>query len=241
MSIEKILQNIPLLVDKDEYYELLGYENRENFYPGQIICAFVNYPIQQNLKTLTIKDLHPFDNAQTTYTLEEFNYEKMENTQHRPIAGDNNLELDEHYIVQKGKIRPCVILNFFQSRFDNRNHNEEFYLCAPIFSIKSKHSDQLLLDILKFDIPSEFFLPQNRIGLNSHSVIRFSRILPLYKSNMKAAESNITGNKPFKLSSNVFKLLIYHLANYFSFDYEQAKNITPEIDALKEIYSEFHI
>lgn len=238
MGIEKILQDVPSLIDEKKYYELLGYENRNIFCPGQIVKAFISYPIQQNLKILYPHDIDSIDSTKTTYKLEDFSYEKLESTRHRPIAGDSNLEWDECYIVQKGKPRSCVILNCYQSRFNNSRHDEKIYLCAPIFSIKQRHSDQFLLDILSFNIPSEFFLPKNQTGLDSHSVIRFSRILPLYGGNMKAKESNSMGNKPFKLSSNVYKLLVYHLANYFSFDYEYAKSISPEIDTFREIIKE---
>lgn len=224
MVIDYLIKNNLLPIPISKYYEMLTYAERNKFCIGQIVTGFVSYPIQNNLHVLIPKDYDPTEQTETKYVVRPFNFDSMENNTHRPIKGDN-LEYDEFYIVQKGKVRPCVILNIYQSRFDNSKYDENIYLCAPIFTLKTKHDDRYILDMIKFDVPSEFFLPHDTRGINNHSAIRFSRIVPLFKKNIKAAECSIEGNKPFKLSEETLKYVLYHLAKYFSYDYKLSNDI----------------
>jgi len=213
--IDKCIDEIGLPIPIKQYYQCLEFKARTDFEVGQIVYAIISYPTQKDIKMLNVVSYDPTQAEKAKYEIVDFNFKKFSNSSHRPIHGDN-LEHDEIYVLQKGKMRPCVILNKVQSIFDNSLYPENIYLCAPIFSFKEKHEDKYMLDILKFSIEDCFFLPKDTKGLKNHSVVRFSRILPLHFKNLEPYSCLLERKKPLALSDEAFNLLVYHLSNYLS-------------------------
>lgn len=245
MSVDELLKSLceKSLLLVNDCYTRLDYSCRDNFVVGQLVFGLISYPIQRDLKIMTIGnsigDYDPTEERKIKYNIEDFSYEKMQKGEynHRPIHGDK-LENDEVYIVQKGKLRTCIILNKFQSKFDNSLYSEDFYLCAPLFSLKGRHNINYILDMIKFDVPDGIFLPKDNKGISSNSFVRFSRILPLHKRNLVPIECHTEGNKPICLTDNILKVMNYHLSSYLSVDFEQKKEIQEEINLYKELISE---
>jgi len=233
--IDSLVKSDDLYLLIDEYYETLDLIHKNDFVLGQFVSGIMVYPTDKPL-ILNLKDYDPINEENTIWNIEEFDPTK--DYSHRPVYKDH-LKSDEHYFVQRGKIRTCVVLNRYQSRWTNKNYNEEIYLCAPLYTFKEKHEDEYILQIIKFQTRDCFFLPKSINGILKNSVLRFSRILPMHKSNLKAIITDINGKpKPFKLSDEALKLFSYHLSKYLNIDYEEFLSLKNEIEAYRELIDE---
>jgi len=232
--IEDTLKSSGFSLLIDQYYEVLNLKCKKDFVLGQFVKGIMVYPPEKPI-ILDLEHYDPTNEENTTWKAEIYNPNK--NYEHRPIYKDK-LKNDEFYFLMKGKRRPCIILNRFQSRWNNKNYDEDIYLCAPLYTFKDKHPDEYKLDILKFGIKDCFFLPRATNGILENSTIRFSRIIPLHKSNMEAVTNLSQENKPFKLTDNALKLLHYCIARYLHMDYMMFSDLSNDIATYSELIDE---
>jgi hypothetical protein len=159
---------------------------------------------------------------------------EREDRSHFPVA-ELNLRKDENLYVYKGKERPAIILGAVKSRFANPLYDERLFLCAPIFSFKTRHQDFFKIECLGFVRPNLFYLPPVPDGC-AESVIRFEHVQGITPKALRSFFSGMP-SRPVALSNEAFALFLNHLGRFLfkrDFDTEACANT----DAYRELVDE---
>lgn len=95
----------------------------------------------------------------------------------------------------------------------NERRNK-YVLCAPVFSFKNRHSQELIIRTQAFDLPNWFYLPPSADGCPYESAIRFEFIQPITTGYTAIPLRGTLSNAPVALSEQARSLLLVHLLRF---------------------------
>jgi len=185
-----------------------------DFYPGQICEAHVQYPLNL-INVLDIAKHDPIDDRKSLFKIKSYRpYEHIPS--HIPLP-QLRLESNEYYYIGRGKKRPVIVLCGLSTEHwvMSPHQTEKMYLCAPIFSMKERHTQQDVLTMQAFKYSNIFYLPPQD-PLENESAVRFEMIQPFMASSLqrvKNIDHNFVG-----LNADIFSPFANHLTKFLSRD-----------------------
>jgi len=130
------------------------------------------------------------------------------------------LEMNENLIATHGKKRPVILLKNYDSKWFNKLHPKDGWLCIPLFSYQSRHLQKMVIDDQKLNKSNRFYFPP-RLDLNTPGLINESAahldamqiietkyINPIYIDN-----EQINKQQCFKIDEFILKLIMTHFLN----------------------------
>ncbi len=194
----------------DQYYESLPLSERYAKRSGQLYFTHVAYPHDwPHILKLTQYD--PKKESKSTFIIKSYS---EGDERHIPVK-DLDLRDNELYYVFKGKKRLIIVLGYIESDWLNRDKVQEVLLCAPVFSFKPRHSQEMVIRIQAFDYPNLFYLPPRPHGCNKESAVRFEMIQPIMSSYLMPFDDYLN-KKPVILTTVAYRLLMVHLVKFIS-------------------------
>jgi hypothetical protein len=190
------------------FYQLLDITESRAFKPGQFYFTHVVYP-QEYPTILKLEKYDPLDETKLVFSIKRYS---DGDEKHYP-ARVLNLRADEMLYIYTGKIRTVIILGYIKSQWFEAI--QEVFLCAPVFSFKSRHSQEFIIELQAFMYPSLFYLPKSPKGCCEESAIRFEMIQPIMRGFLRPCLSSID-QKPFSLTKEAYWLLMNHLLKFIS-------------------------
>jgi len=130
-----------------------------------------------------------------------------------------DLGLDESLITVNSKIRPVILLERKQSNWWNPSNSSDYveaWTCLPLFSYKSRHNQQYVLNDQKL-LTDRFYIPpfySNKPGIEKESSIMFDFIqnIPTYNIKPLRHDNSDLGMRiPFKVSDIALRLINFHM------------------------------
>ncbi len=122
-----------------------------------------------------------------------------------------DLASNEHLFVTKGKMRPAIFLTEGFTRWPT-NPSEQIFLCAPLYTLdKAKISQQFVLNVQAFKLPSKFYLRPFPLFRVEESIARFEYIQTV---DIYALSPYKECGHPVTLSQEFFALLKIQLTRY---------------------------
>lgn len=175
---------------------------------GQIVVAHTVYPPKEPW-ILKIVNYNAFDESKSQYIVKGF---ENADRSHMPIA-ELGLRSDENYYVYMGKERPLIVVRGIGSRWLIPQHDEDLFVCVPIFSFKPRHNDEFRIRTMGFCYPDLFYLPADANGCTEESAARFELMQPIAR---KALHNYFKGSpsRPVVLSDEAFALFVNHLGRF---------------------------
>lgn len=142
------------------------------------------------------------------------------------------LENDEFFYVQRGKIRPVVILarasekNWIQGKIKGA-----VYLCTPIYSIRPDQGQDFVVRVQTYQMANLFYLPESPKGIEEEGIVRFEMLQPVHDSCLQRMK-NISRNFVC-LHEDALKLFLnqYH-------KFTTGVPIDPSIDEIATLYAQ---
>jgi len=195
--------------------------------PGQFFYAHVVYPYDfpQILKMIEYNPV----NEKTRFQIKPYS---EGDEKHYPVI-ELKLRNDELLYVHRGKKRLIVNLGYVETGWMEEIRMQKILLCAPVFSFKKEHSQEMILEVQRFDYPNYFYLPPDAYGCPEESAVRFEFIQPISKGWLNPLFTELTPKKPVCLSKEAYMLLMNHFVKFIS-----GKTLDKETDDLVEIYRE---
>ena len=167
--------NIPLKGSKnniiDQYYKSLPLSEGYARKPGQFYFTHIAYPHDWP-RILKLIHYDPQKESKSTFTIKRYS---EGDEKHFPIK-ELQLRNDELFYVYKGKKRLVIILGYVESHWLNRKSSQKVVLCAPVFSFKRHHTQEMVVRTQAFDFPNLFYLPPSPYGCTDESAVRFEMI-----------------------------------------------------------------
>lgn len=207
----------------DNFYDWIFQEARTS--PPVIyqkhICMGPVYYKEDEILTLIEKDYDSVNEEMSTWKIARFrDGTRHERFPHRPYRLFQ-LETEDDLLVIKCKIRPVLLIKKIESDWkipDNYFFNT--WLCLPLFSYKSRHSQQYVLSDQKLQIPHRFYFPQGNPGLDEEcsGLINELQFIPetnLYSKKCFCDTSEPKMSRPIKLSDKAFQAAVGHIARLF--------------------------
>ena len=108
----------------------------------------------------------------------------------------------EFVALCKYKVRPVVILSTRHDTDYNPWHSEDYYLIAPIYSLRKQESGEykykvdFIWKIARYCYPQLFYLPAEKSFNCYEAVIRFDRMVSIHKSWLRQP-------RPFQLTEQI--------------------------------------
>jgi len=200
-------------------------EDRWAMKPGQLYWAQAVYPHHYPL-ILQMVNYDPLDERKTEFRIKSYS---SGDESHYPVK-ELGLREGELYHVYIGKQRLVVILGYIESEWLVGEKPQKILMCAPMFSFKSQHTQEMVIKTQAFAYPNLFYLPPDVNGCPEESAIRFELIQPIMKGFMQPFTIGSL-SKGIPLSEEAYWLMINHLVKYIC-----NKKIDDEIDELAEVY-----
>jgi len=194
-----------------ELYEELPMRSRIDFQNGQFYKAHVKYPFVAPPKILELENYDPENESKTTFKITKFDQNSQRQSQF-PIKS-LNLHSDERLYILAGKPRPVIVLGYVENKWLGVE-KEKMVLCLPIASFHLRHTVEQIVSIQLFEIPHLFYSKPPKNGVHLESAARFELIQPIQIEELQPIKN--IHNRPSKLSSYGFKLLLNHLAKFLS-------------------------
>ena len=194
----------------DPFYETLNNPDDDwGFHSGQLFWSHIAYP-ETHPQILKMIKYDPRNERNTTFTIKPYS---DGDERHYPVK-DLNLRENELFYVYKGKRRLVVVLGYIKSSWF-KNNPEEYLLCAPVFSFKEAHTQEVILKIQAFSYPSLFYIPPSINGCPDESAIRFEMIQPVIRNSLDPFFCH-GEKKPVKLSQEAYWILLCHLLKFLN-------------------------
>src|SRR3990172_6811442 len=190
------------------FYEVLDHPDADwNFLPGQLYWSHIAYP-ETHPKILKMVKYDPRSDKNTEFKISHYS-DGDEN--HYPLH-ELGLREGELFYVYKGKKRLVVVLGYSESSWIV-NKPQEYILCAPVFSFKPQHTQEIVIKTQAFNYPNLFYLPPDKDGCPNESAIRFEMIQPVVRNCLDPFFC--TGKrKPVRLSEEGYWILLCHLLSF---------------------------
>lgn len=214
-----------------EYYESLKSDEGWAMKPGQFCYTHVVYP-QAYPKILNLIQYDPKYENRSIFTIKNYS---SGDEHHYPIK-DLNLREDEMYYIYIGKIRLVIVLGYVDSEWLGSNRSQRILLCAPVFSFKSAHSQEMVIRTQAFDFPNLFYLPPSPSGCSEESAVRFEMVQPIMSGYIQPFYDRLN-NKPIILNEAAYRLLMGHLVKFLCGEIIN-KDINNDILAYRELLLE---
>jgi len=194
----------------DQYYQSLVLDEAGAKKPGQLYFTHVAYPHDWP-RILKLIHYDPKKESKSTFTIKRYS---DGDEKHYPVK-ELNLRDNELYYIFKGKKRLVIVLGYIECLWLNRDKPQEVLLCAPVFSFKPRHNQEMVIRIQAFDYPNLFYLPPRPHGCNEESAVRFEMIQPIMSSYLMPF-FDFLNNKPVILTTAAYRLLMAHLVKFIS-------------------------
>lgn len=170
------------------FYSEIDHAN--DFCVGQICFAHVVRPNREPTFLTPVKQAE-VDGGEDVFKLITTNGSIPKS--HLPIK-KFKLENEEFLYVQRGKIRPVVILarasekNWIQGKIKGA-----VYLCAPAYSIRPDQDQEFVVRAQTYQMANLFYLPESPMGLDKEGIVRFEMLQPVHDSCLRRIK-NINNN-----------------------------------------------
>jgi hypothetical protein len=198
------------LITSEPFYTTLSATDGWKLQPGQLYYSHAVYPTAYP-KILRIDNLDPRDDPRrASFTLKDFS---DPDASHYP-SKDLGLEHDELYYAYVGKRRLVVVLGACAQTWYPTEREQRILLCAPVFSFKERHPQEVVIRTQAFDIPQWFYLPPDHDGCPDESAVRFEYIQPVMGSCLVPCQCALSPRLPVALSEEARVLLLVHLAQF---------------------------
>lgn len=194
----------------DQYYQSLALDEAGAKKPGQLYFTHVAYPHDWP-RILKLIHYDPQKESKSTFTIKRYS---DGDERHYPVK-ELNLRDNELYYIFKGKKRLVIVLGYIECPWLDRDKPQEVLLCAPVFSFKPRHNQEMVIRIQAFDYPNLFYLPPSPHGCNEESAVRFEMIQPIMSSYLMPFH-DFLNNKPVILTTVAYRLLMAHLIKFIS-------------------------
>jgi len=178
------------------------------------------YYKDDEILTLIENKFNPIDEESSTWKIAQFKTgNKKSRLPHRPYK-IFQLETDDDLLVLKCKIRPVLLIKKIESdwRFPGK-YVLDSWLCLPLFSYKTRHSQHYVISDQKLQVPHRFYFPRGNPGLEEEAagLINQLQCIPqpsLYpvKCFCDVEEPNM--GKPIKLGKKAFNAVVGHIAQF---------------------------
>lgn len=220
------IQGSPDLICNNFYQVLENPDDDWALKPGQLFYAHITYP-ETHPKILKLSKYDPRNERNTIFTIVPYN---DGDEKHYPIR-ELNLRSNELLYVYKGKRRLVVLLGHIESTWI-KEKPQEYMLCAPVFSFKDYHSQEMVLRTQAFLFPNLFYLPPDRNGCPNESAIRFELIQSINRNSLDSFFCH-GKNQPVRLTDEAFWIMLCRLIKFLN-----GKVIDAETEELIKIYSQ---
>jgi len=210
------------LICKSYYKELEA--GKYKYYPGKFCFAPIFYT-SSNHKVLKPVHIDPINSERNTFKI--INY--TDDLRSHPPIKELDLKSNELYFLARGKYRMVLIIgSIFLSEKDSLTpyaKDEDIYVCAPVFTIKERHSQKYIIEIQAFKYPNLFYLPPAP-KYKEESFIRFELIQPVNKGCLRPCDDQ------FEISDEAYIYFTNHLSSFLNNKY-----IDKDVCELIEMYS----
>lgn len=195
---------------RDPFYEILQKRNDDwAFMPGQLFYSHIAYP-ETHPQILKMFSYDPRNEKNTTFSISPYN---DGDEKHYPVK-ELNLRENELFYVYKGKRRLVIVLGYIECSW-SKNNPQEYLLCAPVFSFKQAHTQEMIIKTQAFLYPSMFYMPPNINGCPEESAIRFEMIQPVVRNCLDPFFCH-GERKPVRLANEAYWILLCHLLKFFN-------------------------
>lgn len=219
------------IIDKDEYYASLKSDEGGAMKLGQFYFTHVVYP-QDYPQILRLIKYNPKEESKSTFTIKHYS---SGDEHHYPIK-ELNLRKDEMHYIYTGKIRLIIVLGYVESEWLGSDKLQKILLCAPVFSFKPAHNQEMVIRTQAFDFPNLFYFPASPNGCSQESAVRFEMVQPIMSGYLQPFYNRLN-NKPIMLSEIAYRLLVVHLIKFLCGEIID-KDINKEILAYRELLLE---
>ena len=212
----------------DPFYETLKDPDDDwAFKPGQLFYSHIAYP-ETHPQILKMIKYDPRNEKNTTFVIKPYS---NGDEKHYPVK-ELNLREDELFYVYKGKRRLVVVLGYIECSW-SKDNKQEYLLCAPVFSFKKEHTQEMIIKIQALLYPSLFYMSPSMNGCNEESAIRFEMIQPVIRNCIDPFFC-YGEKKPVRLTSEAYWLLLCHLIKFMN-----GKILDAKIDEYVKFYGEY--
>ena len=186
---------------------------------GTICMAPIFYKDAEIL-TLVEDKYDPLHEEQSTWRITGFKFgTKEKRLPHRPYKAFQ-LESDTDLMILKCKIRPVLVIKKIESDWRvPTNYFFKLWLCLPLFSYKSRHSQQYVLRDQKLEIPHRFYFPLGTPGLDEECAGLLSGLQCIPEDNMYPKKCHCTQrepkmDRPIRVTEKAFQAVLGHIAQF---------------------------
>ena len=185
------------------------------------ICMAPIYYKNAEVLTLVEDSYDPINEDRSTWKIGRFkDGVREERLPHRPYK-IFQLETDDDLLVLKCKIRPVLVIK--KLGIDWRipgTYVDNMWLCLPLFSYKSRHSQRYVLSDQSLQIPHRFYFPPGTSGgpgLDDEcaGLINEIQCIPDMNLSAKRCFCNVGTPKmfrPIQLGEKAFQAVVGHIA-----------------------------
>jgi hypothetical protein len=195
----------------DPFYEVLRKEQNWDFLPGQLYWAHVVYPETYPI-VLKLISYDPINEKKTLFAMRYYN---PGDERHYPVK-ELNLREGELLYVLKGKKRLVIVLARVESEWYKIENRDECFLCAPVFSFKEHHSQEMVIRTQALLYPSQFYLPPDTNGCPNESAVRFELVQPVIRNSLDPFWCSAQKQQPVRISSEVYWVLLCHFLKFLN-------------------------
>ncbi|MGB3340139.1 MAG: hypothetical protein WBB37_01490 [bacterium] len=194
----------------DKYYESLARGEGSAKKPGQLYYTHVVYP-HDYPRILKQIQYDPKNESKSTFTMK---YYSDGDEKHYPVK-ELKLRDGELYYILKGKKRLVIVVGYIECHWIKKDEPQEVLICAPVFSFKPYHSQEMVIKAQAFDYPNLFYLPPNPYGCYNESAVRYEMIQPIMSGYLQPFYDRLNNN-PAILTTEAYRLLLVHLVRFLS-------------------------
>lgn len=194
----------------DPFYEILQDPDDDwAFRPGQLFYSHIAYP-ETHPQILKMIKYDPRNERNTTFAISPYS---DGDEKHYPVK-ELKLREGELFYVYKGKRRLVVVLGRVESGWFKDNP-QEYLICAPIFTFKPAHNQEMIIKTQGFLYPSLFYMSPDINGCPEESAIRFEMIQPVIRNCLDPFFC-YGEKKPVCLSQDAYWILLCHLLKFLN-------------------------
>jgi hypothetical protein len=176
---------------------------------------------------------NPTDEAESTYRLKPYS---AGDEHHFPLK-ELRLQDGELFYVYTGKSRLVVVLGECTQTWHPTERDQRILLCAPVFSFKERHPQEIVIRTQAFNVPQWYYLPPDNAGCSSESAVRFEYIQPIMGSCLTPFLCALSPRLPVALSEEARVLLLVHLAQFLGVPVQRPPTVegTTPADAMAKL------
>jgi hypothetical protein len=217
----------PDLICTPFYEELKNPDDDWAFYSGQLFWSHIAYP-ESHPKILKLAKYAPKDERNSVFNIVPYS---DGDERHYPVK-ELKLREGELFYVYKGKRRLVVVLGRIESEW-LKTSPQEYLLCAPVFSFKDKHSQEMILRTQAFLYPSLFYMPPDTNGCPEESAIRYELVQPVVRNCLDTFFCH-GSRTPVRLAPEAYWLLLCHLLKFIN-----GKVLDAQTEEFMKFYCEY--